>query len=177
MPNQTNLEDKAAVKSTVRRVILFACVALLVTPLMLVSPVLAVDSPNVKEAMQTLKDMTAKLGKPKLEGEDLYFGTTKVNGDYTVVDAVKAKHSATATLFAKKGANFARVSTNVVKDGQRAVGTILDPSGPAIAAVKQGNSFYGLVDILGKIYDTGYEPIKSDSGEIIGVLYVGYLME
>ena len=41
----------------------------------------------------------------------------------------------------------------------------------------QGNAFYGMVDILGKIYDTGYEPIKGDGGAIIGVYYVGYMME
>jgi hypothetical protein len=160
-----------------RRAALIAMAALLLFPLFHSAPVLAGDSPKVKEAMQTLMDTTAKLGKPKLDGDVLSFGTTKVNGDYTVVDAVKAKHGATATLFAKKGANFTRVSTNVVKDGQRAVGTILDPSGPAMAAIKQGNAFYGLVDILGNIYDTGYEPIKSDTGEIIGIYYVGYVME
>ena len=141
------------------------------------NPVLAADNPKVKEAMQVLKDETGKLGKPKLDGDDLYFGTTKANGDYAIVDQIKTQFGGTATLFAKKGANFVRVTTNVVKDGQRAVGTILDPSGPAIAAIRQGNSFYGMVDILGKIYDTGYEPIKSDKGEIVGVYYVGFLME
>ena len=124
-----------------------------------------------------LKSETAKLGKPKLDGENLFFGTTKANGDYAIVDDVKTKFSSTATVFAKKGNNFIRVTTNVIKDGQRAVGTILDPSGPAVAAIRQGNPFYGMVDILGKIYDTGDEPIKSDSGEIIGIDYVGFLME
>lgn len=156
-----------------RRAILGVVAALLVAS----SPSLAAESPKVKDAMQMLKAETAKLGKPKLEGEDLYFGTTKVNGDYAIVDQVKSKNGGTATLFAKKGGNFVRVSTNVLKDGQRAVGTILDPSGPAVASVRQGGPFYGMVDILGKIYDTGYEPIKSDSGDVIGVYYVGYLME
>ena len=137
----------------------------------------AAETQDVKGAMQFLKGETAKLGTAKLDGEVLYFGSTKINGDFTVVDTVKDKRGGTATLFAKKGNNFVRVSTNVLKDGQRAIGTILDPSGPAFAAVNQGNSFYGMVDILGKIYDTGYEPIKSDTGATIGVYYVGYLME
>ena len=141
------------------------------------SLVTAADNPKVKEAMKMLKESTDKLGKPKLEGDVLMFGTAKINNDFTVVDAVKAKMGGTATLFAKKGANFVRVSTNVMKDGNRAVGTSLDPSGPAAAAIKQGNAFYGAVDILGKIFDTGYEPIKNAAGEIIGVYYVGYAME
>jgi hypothetical protein len=64
-----------------------------------------------------------------------------------------------------------------MKEGKRAVGTPLDPAGPAIAAIKQNNPYYGMVDILGKIYDTGYEPIKSASGEVIGIYYIGFLME
>jgi hypothetical protein len=154
-----------------------ALAVLLLAPVTAPSSAGAADSSKLKDAMQTLKDETAKLGKPRLDGEILYFGGTKVNGDFTVVDLVKAKYGGTATLFARKGGNFVRVSTNVVKDGQRAVGTILDPSGPAVAAIKQGTAFYGLVDILGTIYDTGYEPIKSEAGETIGVYYVGYAME
>ncbi len=137
----------------------------------------AAESPKVKEAMKLLRETTDKLGKPKLEGDVLIFGSTKINNDFTVVDSVKAKLGGTATLFVKKGGNFVRVSTNVMKDGNRAVGTSLDPSGPAAAAIKQGGSFYGAVDILGKIYDTGYEPIKNAAGEIIGVYYVGYSLE
>lgn len=137
----------------------------------------AQDQAKVKAAMATLKQETAKLGKPKIEGDVLFFGTSKINDDFAVVDAIKEKHGGTATLFVKKDANFVRVSTNVVRDGKRAVGTILDPAGPAIAAIRQGQPYYGLVDILGKIYDTGYEPIRNDAGEVIGIYYVGYLME
>ncbi len=143
----------------------------------IVSPASAQENVEVQESMKSLKAELAKLGAPKLEGENLLFGTTKVNGDFTVVDAIKAKHGGTATLFAKKGTNFVRVSTNVMKEGQRAVGSILDPSGPAYAAINKGEAFYGLVDILGKFYDTGYEPIMSEAGEAIGIAYVGYMME
>ena len=47
--------------------------------------------------METLKAMTAKLGAPKLEGKEavggkdtpaLYFGTTKINNNFDLVDAV-----------------------------------------------------------------------------------------
>lgn len=159
-----------------KRSALFVIVALLAS-LSLLAPSHAADDPKVKEAMQTLKEQTDKLGKPKLEGDDLFFGSSKINGDFTVVDAVKTKHGGTATLFAKKGTGYVRVSTNVIKDGQRAIGTTLDPAGPASAAIKQGQAYYGIVDILGKLYNTGYEPIKTESGDVIGVYYVGYPME
>lgn len=135
------------------------------------------SSAKIKTAMAAMKDEAAKLGAPKIDGGSLVFGATKINDNYALVDSLKTKFGCTATFFMKKGDGFVRVSTNVMKDGKRAVGTPLDPSGPAIAAIRQGNAFYGIVDILGKLYDTGYEPIKNGSGEIIGVYYIGYMME
>jgi hypothetical protein len=141
--------------------------------------------PKVKASMDALKAATAKLGAPKTEGMEavsgknasaLYFGTTKVNNNYDVVDAVVKEHGGTATLFAKTGDEYVRVSTNVPKpDGSgRATGTILDPAGKAIVAINAGKAFYGEVTILGVPYITGYEPIKDASGKVIGIWYVGY---
>jgi hypothetical protein len=134
-------------------------------------------TPKVKEAMSAMKAEANKLGEPKLDGESLFFGTTKINGDFTLVDALKTKFGGTATFFVKKGDAFVRISTNVMKEGNRAVGTSLDPAGPAIAAIRQGKAFYGIVDILGKMYDTGYEPIKTKKGDVIGIYYVGQSLE
>jgi Cache 3/Cache 2 fusion domain len=80
----------------------------------------------------------------------------------------------TATLFAKGGDEYIRVSTSVPKpDGSgRAVGTVL--AGPALESIKAGKAHYGEVPILGTPYMTGYEPIKDSSGAQIGVYYVGY---
>src|SRR6266540_6715490 len=70
---------------------------------------------KVKASMAALKAETAKLGAPKLEGADkvgdkdvpaLYFGTSKVNNDYKVVDEVVKQHGGTATLFVKSGDEF-----------------------------------------------------------------------
>ncbi len=166
---------KTSVQRTAKRAVLTIFSLFMLLP-MIAAPAHAADS-KVKDSMQSLKEATAALGKPKLDGENLFFGTTKINGDYAVVDAIKAKNGGTATLFAKKGEDFVRVSTNVMKDGQRAVGSALDTAGPAYAAIKKGDAFYGIVTILGKKYDTGYEPIKAESGDVIGIYYVGYPVE
>lgn len=140
---------------------------------------------NVKQAMSMLKAKTAKLGAPGIKGEDavagkpvpaLYFGMTKINNNFAVVDEVKQEIGGTATLFVKSGDDFVRVATNVQKDdGSRAIGTVLDPKGKAIAAIRNGSAYYGEADILGKPYVTGYEPIRDPGGNTIGVYYVGYL--
>jgi hypothetical protein len=141
--------------------------------------------PRVAKSMATLKDMTAKLGTPKLEGQEavggkdapaLYFGTTKINNTFDLVDAVGIQdgQGMTATLFAKNGDEYIRVSTSVPKpDGSgRAVGTVL--AGPAFESIKGGKAYYGEVPILGTPYITGYEPITDSTGAQIGVYYVGY---
>jgi hypothetical protein len=132
---------------------------------------------KVKEALTIMKAEAAKLGEPKAEGSRLFFGTTKMNGDYTIVDGLKARFACTATFFSKKDTDYVRISTNVLNEGNRAVGTVLDPKGPAYAAISKGEAFYGLVSILGKKYEAGYEPVKNAAGETIGVYYVGFLLE
>lgn len=159
------------------------CVRLMVLPLMVLGLVTGFAmtanaetefSAKIKEAMVSMKEKAAKLGEPKVDGSALFFGTTKMNGNYELVDALKAEFGCTATFFVKKEDGFIRVSTNVIKGGNRAVGTPLDPKGLAIAAIQKDTAFYGVVDILGSQYDTGYEPIKNAAGEIIGVYYIGY---
>jgi hypothetical protein len=142
---------------------------------------------KVKAAMALLKGEAQKLGPAKLEGTDtvtdkqvpaLYFGTTKMSNNFTVVDDVVKEVGGTATLFVKSGDEFVRVATNVKKpDGSRAIGTILDPKGKAIAAIRSNEAFYGEVDILGKLYVTGYEPMRDAANAVIGIYYVGYLKE
>jgi hypothetical protein len=140
---------------------------------------------KVKTSIAALKAKTAKLGAPKIEGNDsvagknvpaLYFGTTKMNNFFGVVDEVVKENGGTATLFVKAGDEYVRVATNVKKDdGSRAIGTILDPNGPVIAMIKKGEAYYGDATILGKPYVTGYEPIRDASGNVIGIYYVGYM--
>ncbi len=105
----------------------------------------------------------------------LLLGNKPQADNFSLVDHVKSVMGGTATLFVKNGSDFVRVSTNVIKDdGSRAVGTVLDPQGKAIAAIRESKAFYGQVDILGKPYLTGYEPMHDKTGNIVGVWYVGY---
>jgi hypothetical protein len=147
----------------------------------------AQSAADVQAAMQLLRSKTAQLGAPSVKGEEevagrkapiLFFGTTKMNGDFGIVDAVQKETGGPATLFVKSGDDFVRISTNVKKlDGSRAVGTVLDPQGKAIAALRKGEKFVGEVDILGKPYLTAYEPMQDARGDVIGIYYVGYLKQ
>ena len=54
-----------------------------------------------------------------------------------------------------------------------ALGTEPDPKGPVYPLVSKGESYYGKADILGKPYETGYEPILDANKHVIGVYFVG----
>jgi methyl-accepting chemotaxis protein len=138
---------------------------------------------RVKGAMALLQARGEALGPAALGASrtlgaqslpDLILGTQSQVGDHGLVDGVTAIAGGTATLFVKHGDEFIRVATNVMRDGQRAVGTPLDPQGRAIAAIRQGEAFYGQVDILGNPFLTGYAPIRDGQGQTIGIWYVGY---
>ena len=142
---------------------------------------------RVERSMADLKAMVAKLGMPRLEGEEmvggknaptLYFGSTKISNNFDLIDAFSKQDGEveSATFFVKSGDEYIRVSTNVQKpDGSgRAIGTVLDSAGKVIVEIKKGKPFYGEVTILGTPYITGYEPIKDTKGNIIGIYYVGY---
>jgi len=129
---------------------------------------------QIKESLVEMRAMAAKLGEPSAVGDVLYFGKMKINENFEIVDAIQAKWGCTATFFEKQGDKFVRVSTDVMFEGHRAVGTILDPDGPVITKILKGKPFYGTVDILGKMYETGYEPIKDKMGEVIGIYYTGF---
>jgi hypothetical protein len=145
----------------------------------------AQDLDKVHKSMDLLKAEAAKLGAPKIDGTDtvagktvpaIYFGSTKIDNNFDLVDDVVKQMGGTATIFVKSGDDYVRVSTNVKKDdGSRAIGTILDPKGKAIVSINKNEAFYGDVDLLGKPYTTGYEPIHDGSGAVIGIYYVGYM--
>src|SRR5262245_59318030 len=122
--------------------------------------------------MAALEAATAKLGAPKVKGNDLYFGDTKASSD--IVDAVVKSNGGVATLFAKNGHQYVRVVTTVTKeDGSSAVGTALAENSPALAKLNNGEPYYGDATVFGKSYDAGYEPIKDASGAVIGAFFVG----
>lgn len=137
-----------------------------------------------KATIAALDARLAKIGEAKLEGSDkagdqtvpgLYFGARKINNNYDVVDEIKkTSGGATATVFVKSGDEFVRVSTNVLTpEGKRGVGTKLARA-KAYDAVSKGEQFCGVVDVLGTMFDSCYNPIKDKGGKIIGATYIGF---
>jgi methyl-accepting chemotaxis protein len=142
---------------------------------------------RTRASMALLKDQIsvrggAEKGAPVTVGSktvnDILIGGTAQAGNFEIVDYVTRLNKGTATIFSKDVEHFVRIATNVMKDdGTRAVGTELNNTTRAYAALSNRDAFYGVVDILGNPYFTGYEPLLARNGDFIGIAYVGYKAE
>ncbi|MCA7968770.1 MULTISPECIES: methyl-accepting chemotaxis protein [Burkholderia] len=104
----------------------------------------------------------------------LLAGGQPLDLDYSIPDQFLKKSGAIATIFARDGDDFVRITTSLKKqDGARAVGTKLDRAGPAYAPLVAGRSYTGLAKLFGRPYITQYKPVTDASGRVIGALFVG----
>ncbi|GFD74102.1 Cache 3/Cache 2 fusion domain-containing protein [Alteromonas marina] len=138
---------------------------------------------RVKSSMALLKQRGDALGVPNqtdyvtvkdTQALQIRLGTSAQANSFDLVDGLTNVMGGTATIFSKTGDDYIRVSTNVIKNGERAIGTKLAPQGKAIKKINQREAYYGAVDILGSPYLTGYEPMFNGAGDVIGIWYVGY---
>lgn len=107
-------------------------------------------------------------GDWRVEGDILYKGDVKINENYEIVDEIAEMTGGTVTIFL----GDTRVTTNVMNNGERAVGTKVSDEVAKVIFEDQEN-FYGEANVVGNLYQTGYQPIKNKNGEIIGIWYVG----
>src|SRR5262249_49908120 len=74
----------------------------------------------------------------------VFFGATKMNNNFTLVDQIVKEVGGTATIFVRSGSDYIRVATNVKKEGgSRAIGTILEPKGKGVEVINNSKEFYG----------------------------------
>lgn len=96
-----------------------------------------------------------------------------------MIDRVKELTGSDFTYFERSPdtGQFIRVlSTITDAEGNRVVGTPLDPTGPVHAAVSKGEVFQGPADILGQTFLTVYEPILDRSGQVVALIAAATLI-
>ena len=110
-------------------------------------------------------------GKPEAV---LNFQGAPLNGNFEGVDRfTKDSAGAIATIFARTGDDFIRVTTSLKKqDGERAYKTLLDRNHPAYSLMQEGKTYIGRASLFGKEYMTVYEPIR-EGNRTIGILFIG----
>ncbi len=143
----------------------------------------AAQASSPQDSIRQLDERLAKIGAPKVEGTAavadktvgaLFYGPRRINNNFDVVDEIRKTTGASATVFVKDGEEFVRVSTNVLTpEGKRGIGTTLARN-KAYEALVKGQSYCGVIDVLGTQFDACYNPIKDGGGKVIGSTYVGH---
>lgn len=143
---------------------------------------------NDSESMTKLllNVLKQKFGHLKIESSEIittkdanapamYSNGSLLNNNFNIVDEYTKTTGGIATIFAKTGNDYLRISTSLKKeDGSRAVGTLLDKNAPAYKAIENKQSFTGPARLFGKNYLTMYEPILDENKQVIGIYFVGY---
>jgi len=137
---------------------------------------------NVKKALAgeasagieegTVIKFSMRAGMPlKLEGEIVGSITTgaDLSSETKFVDSIKKIFGIECTIFH----GDTRVSTTIVKEGQRAIGTKMDNPKVIETVLQQGKPFQNINTIIGREYNTAYWPLRDIEGKIAGMLFIG----
>jgi len=90
-------------------------------------------------------------------------------GTHNFVDGVKRDMDVECTIFQ----GDTRVSTTIMRDGKRAIGTKMDNPEVLETVLQKGQSFEKRNAILGADYDTAYWPLVTADGKRGGMLFIG----
>ena len=103
---------------------------------------------------------------------------TPISEHSNMLDEFASTHDVAATIFQRDGDDFTRIITSIRKeDGTRAVGTKLGKTSAAYQPIMNKELFLGQANILGIPYETAYDPIIDENGEVIGIFFVGIPMD
>ena len=89
--------------------------------------------------------------------------------DFDFVDKIKSFTGLETTVFEMD----TRLTTTIVKDGKRVVGTKMDNPKVIESVLTKGEEFFSTNVILGNPFQAAYWPIKDPNGKISGMYFVG----
>jgi methyl-accepting chemotaxis protein len=92
-----------------------------------------------------------------------------LSSSHSFVDEIKKTLDAECVIFL----GDTGVSTSILKDGKRAVGTKMDNPRVIETVLQKGGKFYEVNRVLGKDFDTAYWPITGADKKIAGMFFIG----
>ncbi|NMC48434.1 MAG: HAMP domain-containing protein [Desulfovibrio sp.] len=136
---------------------------------------------NVKKALAgqqsagiepgTAVKFSLRAGCPiRLDGKIVGVVTTGIDlGTHSFVDSIKKRTGVECTIFEKD----TRLTTTIVRDGKRAVGTKMDNPKVLETVLEKSQPFVARNVILGRNYDTAYWPLIDANGKTAGMFFIG----
>ena len=89
------------------------------------------------------------------------------------INASLAQSKLDASILSYNGKDFVRTETTLMKDGQPAVNTKLDPNSAAYKALVEKKSYTGPATVFGRDYQANYAPLMGEDGKLTGALFMG----
>jgi len=132
---------------------------------------------KLKDAIASAESiLKSEYGSLSLKGNELIDKNgNSLYKQYRVVDRIAKELGVAATIFARDGSDYRRISTSLTDaSGNRAVDTVLDRNSSTYSNIQSGNEYSGEAVIFGKTYITEYRLLfASGSKDVIGILFVG----
>ncbi|MDQ1293605.1 MAG: methyl-accepting chemotaxis protein [Actinomycetota bacterium] len=134
------------------------------------------------QAVNQVDKSTLAVKLPTMYIGNTWLGQNKATSTPSpLVDDVAGQVGGVATVFQRmnKAGDMLRVSTNVVSDGKRAIGTYIPATSPdgtqnkVLKTVLGGQTYYGPAQVVGNWYATAYAPLRDRAGTVNGMLFVG----
>ncbi len=120
---------------------------------------------------QLFPDETVRIGNT--DTPVLKHNNKNLNLDFSGVDRFTDASGAVATIFARSGDDFVRITTSLKdQNNDRAIGTMLGRNHPGYNNLINGRPYIGKAELFGKSYMTRYDPIMS-RGQVVGIYFVG----
>ncbi|SFM28828.1 methyl-accepting chemotaxis sensory transducer with Cache sensor [Methanolobus profundi] len=143
-----------------------------------VGAIFTIAEDNLASSMGVASIEMLSHGSPSiLNGELTYGDDYTINNNFALVDRVKEETGTDVTIFQVMDDSAVRISTTIVGNtGSRVVGTAVSED-IYQKVVRGGQTFIGEANVLGEEYLSIYEPIKANTGETIGILFVGMPVE
>ncbi|EHQ87749.1 cache domain-containing protein [Desulfosporosinus youngiae] len=126
---------------------------------------------KVKTDLATCEEILDKTypGPWSEQAGNLYKGSIKISLNNDIVDHLANLTGDTVTIFL----GDTRIATTVRgSNGERAIGTKVAPN-VAQTVLQDGQTYVGEANVVGEWYQTGYIPLRTENGNIIGIFYVG----
>lgn len=104
----------------------------------------------------------------------LYARNERVSLNNTIVDKIKESTGAIASIFLLNNNKLIRISTNVIKDNQRAEGTYISNDSDIYNKIIKNEIYCGKTMFENESYITVYKPLLDNNKNVIGAIALVY---
>lgn len=106
----------------------------------------------------------------------LYAGKQRLSLDNTIVDKLKLTTGTAATILLLHDDKLIRVSTTLLKDGKRLVGTYISSDSPVYKKLINNEEYTGHIIINNTAYITRMKPLLDKNKKVIGAIGIGNII-